>query len=93
MQAGDSDPDLFFWDRPREARQSLCNREYISFWADESPRAVCGRSPLECYTDFMRSFHKAFAADIGEAIEEIVIGCGPCGELRYIAYSARPEAM
>ena len=69
-------------DRPREQRQSLTNREYISFWADEAGGAVLGRSPIECYTDFMRSFRDTFAADIGEAIEEVVIGCGPCGELR-----------
>lgn len=82
LQAGDKDPDLFFRDRPREARQSLSNREYISFWADEAPGVVFGRSPIECYTDFMRSFRDAFVEDIGEAIEEVVIGCGPCGELR-----------
>ena len=70
-------------DKPRQARQSLTNREYISFWADEAPRIVCGRSPIECYTDFMSSFRTAFANDIGEAIEEVVIGCGPCGELRF----------
>lgn len=84
LQAGDIDPDLFFMDKPREYRMSPSNREYISFWADEVPGAVCGRSPIECYTDFMRSFHSAFANDIGEAIEEIVVGCGPCGELRLV---------
>ena len=89
LQAGDSDPDLFFMDRPRQARQSLTNREYISFWADEAPRTVCGRSPIECYTDFMSSFRTAFASDIGEAIEEVVIGCGPCGELRCDSYVSR----
>ena len=84
VQAGNVDPNLFFMDKPREARQSLCNREYISFWADEDPHAVCGRSPIQCYTQFMQSFRTAFADDIGAAIEEIVIGCGPCGELRSV---------
>ena len=81
-QIGEQDPDIFFTDRPREDRSSQRNREYLSFWADEAPSALCGRSPLECYTDFMRSFRSAFIEDLGDAIEEVVIGCGPCGELR-----------
>lgn len=44
-----------------------------------------GRSPLECYTDYMREFRNAFADEIGELIEEIIVGSGPCGELRYPA--------
>lgn len=47
---------------------------------------VCGRSPLECYTHFMRSFRDAFAEDIGVAIEDVVVGCGPCGELRWVIW-------
>ena len=81
-QAGEQDPDIFFTDRPRESRQAQRNREYITFFADEAPRVLAGRSPIECYTDFMRAFRSAFFDDIGNAIEEIVIGCGPCGELR-----------
>ena len=27
-----------------------------------------------------------FAAELGSAIEEVVIGTGPCGELRYPSY-------
>jgi len=27
-----------------------------------------------------------FASDLGGAIEEVVIGAGPCGELRYPSY-------
>ena len=34
----------------------------------------------------MRSFRDAFAADLGHLIEEVVIGSGPCGELRYPSY-------
>lgn len=41
---------------------------------------------MECYTDFMRNFRDAFLDDMGTSITEIVLGCGPCGELRYPAY-------
>lgn len=41
---------------------------------------------MECYADFMRNFRDAFFDDIGTSISEIVIGSGPCGELRYPAY-------
>lgn len=54
-QCGESDPDLFFADRPREGRGAQRNREYISFFADDVP-ALRGRSPMQCYTDFMTAF-------------------------------------
>ena len=41
---------------------------------------------MECYRDLMRSFRDAFASEIGHLIEEVVIGSGPCGELRYPSY-------
>ena len=85
-QAGEQDPDLFFTDRPRDGRLGVRNREYLSLFADEAPRALAGRSPLECYGDFMRAFRDAFIDDLGVAIEEVVVGTGPCGELRYPSY-------
>ena len=62
------------------------NREYVSIFADEAPRVLAGRCPLECYADFMRAFRDHFADDLGTAIEEVVVGTGPCGELRYPSY-------
>ena len=58
MQCGASDPDLFFTDRPREGRSAQRNREYISFFADNEP-ALLGRTPLQCYRDFMTAFRSA----------------------------------
>ena len=55
MQCGEADPDLYFVDRPREGRAGQRNREYISFFADEEP-VLRGRTPLQCYADFMRAF-------------------------------------
>lgn len=145
-QAGDADPDLFFTDRPRENGLGQRNRECISLFADEVPGALAGRSPMECYGEFMTSFRETFADDIGASttavhsqrhpiyafhrlarclhdclsfsracarpyavggflhhrhhvhlwmlfgchagvlIEDIVVGSGPCGELRYPSY-------
>ena len=89
QQAGEQDPDLFFTDRPREGARGQRNREYVSLFADEAPRALAGRSPLECYGDFMRAFRDAFRGLLGGLVEEVVVGAGPCGELRFPSY---PEA-
>jgi Glycosyl hydrolase family 14 len=32
------------------------------------------------------AFAEEFASDLGSAIEEVVVGSGPCGELRYPSY-------
>ena len=51
------------------------------------PRACWqGAPPMECYADFMQAFRDAFVDDLGTAIEEVVVGTGPCGELRYPSY-------
>lgn len=86
-QCGESDPDLFFTDRPRgHGRLGQRNREYVSIWADEEPGALCGRSAIQCYTDLMTAFKGAFYPELGSLIEELVVGCGPCGELRLPSY-------
>ena len=70
MQAGEGDPDIFFTDRPRggggehwhggQASAAALmspgqrNRECLSFFADEEPGLLRGRSPMQCYVDFMR---------------------------------------
>lgn len=44
---------------------------------------LSGRTALQCYEDFMLSFVNKFESFIGTVIEEISIGLGPSGELRY----------
>jgi hypothetical protein len=51
---GESDPDIFFTDRPRELFPGQRNRECLSFFADEEPGLLRGRSPMQCYAEFMR---------------------------------------
>lgn len=86
LQAAEEDGDMFFCDRPRSgAPGGNVNREYISLFSDDLP-ALAGRSPLACYTDFMAAFATEFSQELGDSIEEVIIGSGPCGELRYPSY-------
>jgi len=87
LQCGEQDPDLFFTDRPRDGGLGQRNREYVSIWADDAPGVLCGRTPMQCYEEFMTSFRDNFQQDLGTCIEEVVLGAGPCGELRYPSYS------
>lgn len=45
------------------------------------------RTPLNCYREMMAAFKRAFATHLGPVITEVLVGCGPCGELRYPAYA------
>ncbi|KAG5248939.1 beta-amylase family protein [Salix suchowensis] len=61
------------------------NPEYISLGCDSLP-LLSGRTPIQVYSDYMRSFRNRFKDYLGEVITEIQVGLGPCGELRYPAY-------
>lgn len=91
LAAGERDPDIFFTDRPREFSPGNRNPECISLFADDEPGILRGRSPIQCYVDFMKAFRDEFVVDsnslIYDAITEISLGTGPCGELRYPSYA------
>ncbi|KAL5552436.1 hypothetical protein UlMin_002612 [Ulmus minor] len=71
------DPDITYTDR--FGRRSI---EYISLGCDTLP-VLRGRSPIQAYTDLMRSFRESFEPFIGAVITGIQVGMGPGGELRY----------
>ncbi|GMH22621.1 hypothetical protein Nepgr_024464 [Nepenthes gracilis] len=73
-------PDLVYTDRSGRR-----NPEYISLGCDSLP-LLRGRTPIQVYTDYMRSFHDRFRDYLGKVIVEIQVGMGPCGELRYPSY-------
>lgn len=79
---------MFYADKPRDNHPGQRNKECISLFADNA-EVLGGRSPLQCYEDFMLSFKSTFLEDLGPFITEIVVGCGPCGELRYPSYVER----
>ncbi|KAL3331535.1 hypothetical protein AABB24_035059 [Solanum stoloniferum] len=73
----DKDPDLAYSDRFGRR-----NMEYISIGCDVLP-VLHGRSPIQAYTEFMRSFRDTFIPFFGGVITGIQVGMGPAGELRY----------
>ncbi|KAL5231165.1 hypothetical protein ABZP36_029941 [Zizania latifolia] len=78
-----SNPDMVYTDRSGRR-----NPEYISLGGDALP-VLKGRTPIQVYSDYMRSFRDRFRDYLGNVIMEIQVGLGPCGELRYPSY---PEA-
>ncbi|XP_057854416.2 beta-amylase 3, chloroplastic [Cryptomeria japonica] len=75
-------PDLAYTDR-----EGMRNTECISLGCDTLP-VLKGRSPVQVYSDLMRSFRDTFKVFLGQTITEIQLGMGPGGELRYPSYAA-----
>ncbi|PRQ36852.1 putative beta-amylase [Rosa chinensis] len=75
-----NDPDLAYTDQWGNR-----NYEYLSLGADTLP-VLKGRTPVQCYADFMRAFRDNFKHLLGDTIVEIQVGMGPAGELRYPSY-------
>lgn len=76
----DKDPDLAYTDQ-----WGRRNYEYVSLGADCLP-VLKGRTPVQCYGDFMQAFRDKFQHLLGDTIVEIQVGMGPAGELRYPSY-------
>ncbi|KAI9089300.1 hypothetical protein K1719_029579 [Acacia pycnantha] len=73
-------PDLVYTDKSGRR-----NPEYISLGCDSLP-VLRGRTPIQVYADYMRSFRDTFTDYLGTVIVEVQVGMGPCGELRYPSY-------
>jgi hypothetical protein len=58
----DKDQDLAYTDRSGRR-----NYEYVSLGCDTMP-ALKGRTPIQCYGDFMRAFRDHFATFMGNTI-------------------------
>ncbi|CAN4120595.1 unnamed protein product [Withania somnifera] len=76
----EKDPDLAYTDQ-----WGRRNFEYVSLGCDTLP-VLKGRTPVQCYSDFMRAFRDRFENLLGDTIMEIQVGMGPAGELRYPSY-------
>ncbi|XP_016509788.1 beta-amylase 2, chloroplastic-like [Nicotiana tabacum] len=84
QEIGYENPDIYFTDK--EGRR---NHECLS-WGIDAEMVLNGRTPLEVYSDYMRSFRLEFDDFFARrVISEIEIGLGPCGELRYPSYPAK----
>ncbi|KAL3498098.1 hypothetical protein ACH5RR_040830 [Cinchona calisaya] len=85
LEIGKDNQDIFFTDR--EGRR---NTECLS-WGIDKERVLRGRTGIEVYFDFMRSFRTEFDDLFREGlISGVEIGLGASGELRYPAF---PERM
>ncbi|KNA20074.1 hypothetical protein SOVF_055720 [Spinacia oleracea] len=82
-EIGETNPDIYFTDQ--EGRR---NTESLS-WGIDKERVLRGRTAVEVYFDYMRSFRVEFNDFFeGGTISEIEVGLGACGELRYPSYPA-----
>ncbi|KAL2944950.1 Inactive beta-amylase 4 chloroplastic [Bienertia sinuspersici] len=80
QKVGAINSDIYY----RDQNGDLCD-EYLTLGVDELP-LFCGRTALQCYEDFIVSFLDKFKSLVGHIIEEINVGLGPAGELRYPAH-------
>ncbi|KAK3125950.1 hypothetical protein QOZ80_7BG0611820 [Eleusine coracana subsp. coracana] len=83
--AGADDPDIFFTDR------SGVRHDCLSFAIDDLP-VLHGKSPLQLYQAFFRSFAVEFAEFFGSTITDVTIGLGANGVLRYPSYPPGSDA-
>ncbi|XP_062169662.1 inactive beta-amylase 4, chloroplastic isoform X2 [Alnus glutinosa] len=80
LEIGEHNKDIYYRDQ-----NGFSNDAYLTLGVDQIP-LFCGRTALQCYEDFMFSFVNKFDSFIGSVIEEISVGLGPSGELRYPAH-------
>ncbi|KAL3844379.1 hypothetical protein ACJIZ3_001782 [Penstemon smallii] len=84
LEIGKNNQDIFFTDR--EGRR---NTECLS-WGIDKERVLRGRTGIEVYFDFMRSFRTEFDDLFTEGlISAVEIGMGASGELKYPSFSER----
>ncbi|KAI3468492.1 hypothetical protein Pfo_025155 [Paulownia fortunei] len=84
LEIAKSNQDIFFTDR--EGRR---NTECLS-WGIDKERVLRGRTGIEIYFDFMRSFRTEFDDLFTEGlISAVEIGLGASGELKYPSFSER----
>ncbi|KAK8915907.1 Beta-amylase 8 [Platanthera zijinensis] len=84
LEIGQDNQDIFFTDR--EGRR---NTECLSCGIDRE-RVLKGRTGIEVYFDFMRSFRMEFDDLFEEGlISAVEIGLGPSGELKYPSHSEK----
>ncbi|ONK79920.1 uncharacterized protein A4U43_C01F11820 [Asparagus officinalis] len=84
LEIGKDNQDIFFTDR--EGRR---NTECLS-WGIDKERVLKGRTGIEVYFDFMRSFRMEFSDLFEEGlISAVEIGLGASGELKYPSFPER----
>ncbi|TQD86187.1 hypothetical protein C1H46_028263 [Malus baccata] len=80
IEIGDQNKHIYYRDQ-----NGFSNDDYLTLGVDHVP-LFCSRTTLQCYEDFLSSFAKKFESLIGTVIEEISVGLGPSGGLKYPAH-------
>ena len=81
---------LFADDSPMPMLASSSSSDALLSAEAANEPLVPPRTPIDCYRDMMISFRDAFREYISPpnaVVDEILVGAGPCGELRYPAYA------
>ncbi|KAI3688481.1 hypothetical protein L2E82_46085 [Cichorium intybus] len=80
IEIGRHNKDIYYRDQ-----NGFPNADYLTLGVDNLP-LFSGRTALHCYEDFIPSFASKFDSLMGTIIEEVCVGLGPSGELRYPAH-------
>jgi len=81
LAIGQQNPNIYYRDREGGA-----DDEYLSLGVDYQP-LFSGRTALQLYADFMSSLEQTFRIYLQKGtIDQIQVGMGPAGELRYPSY-------
>lgn len=80
LSVGKSNPSIWYTDQT-----GATDEEYISLGAD-TKALFGGRTPVQIYSDFMTAFKNTFSSYIPSVVNEVQVGLGPAGELRYPGY-------
>eukprot|EP01116_Phalansterium_solitarium_P024592 TRINITY_DN9044_c0_g1_i1.p1 TRINITY_DN9044_c0_g1~~TRINITY_DN9044_c0_g1_i1.p1 ORF type:complete len:455 (+),score=146.01 TRINITY_DN9044_c0_g1_i1:130-1494(+) len=80
IAVGNQNPAIWYTDS-----QGGIDQEYISLGADNQT-LFYGRTPLQMYADYMAAFASAMGPYMGSVINQVQVGLGPSGELRYPSY-------
>ncbi|CAI9283479.1 unnamed protein product [Lactuca saligna] len=80
IEIGRDNKDIYYRDQ-----NGFPNADYLTLGVDNLP-LFSGRTAVQCYEDFISSFASKFDSLMGTIIEEVCVGLGPSGELRYPAH-------
>ena len=82
LNVGKTNSDIFYKDYTYSPDQ-----EYLTLGVDNQTLFE-GRSAYQIYVDYMTSFASNFKSFFGNTINQVQIGLGPSGEMRYPSYQS-----
>jgi len=82
LSVGNSNPNIFYRDQ-----QGGADAEYLS-WGVDNQTLFNGRTAVQMYSDFMSSFANTFQEYMPNVLNQVQVGLGPSGEMRYPSYQS-----